>query len=342
MELTRREGEEGLEGGVGGGDAGRKPSWTKGASAAAVPSSSGKGAIAHDAQQGVGGVGTSGEGAGTSSSSGSGGGDGSTSTGRWSWGRSSLRGWPFGYRSSREDEAQARAVAEEEGQRARAEEEAARQAEMERRRNMGPLVANLIHWLLTRMQTAHPEEMAEQAPGENMDYLEGLAERLAEGGGEGAAGPFLMQQLLHIQSEILAEEEEQQQEDAGQDVEMISNEEEAEGMDVAEALAPAALGSPGADAGDAEAEAVQGLQPEQHSLQGWPVATQEDMRSQHLGAASAANVTTRLLAPGWKQSPRKRLKTQGGQQSPAALVLFSGAEGPQDPWPLSEYDVEFL
>eukprot|EP00967_Tisochrysis_lutea_P140207 scaffold255876_cov19-Tisochrysis_lutea.AAC.1 len=124
MELTRREGEEGLEGGVGGGDAGRKPSWTKGASAAAVPSSSGKGAIAHDAQQGVGGVGTSGEGAGTSSSSGSGGGDGSTSTGRWSWGRSSLRGWPFGYRSSREDEAQARAVAEEEGQRARAEEEA--------------------------------------------------------------------------------------------------------------------------------------------------------------------------------------------------------------------------
>eukprot|EP00983_Pelagomonas_calceolata_P047828 1140804-Pelagomonas_calceolata.AAC.2 len=41
--------------------------------------------------------------------------------------------------------------------------------------------------------------MAEQAPGENMDYLEGLAERLAEGGGEGAAGPFLMQQLLHIQ-----------------------------------------------------------------------------------------------------------------------------------------------
>eukprot|EP00967_Tisochrysis_lutea_P146694 scaffold277411_cov14-Tisochrysis_lutea.AAC.1 len=39
-----------------------------------------------------------------------------------------------------------------------------------------------------------------------------------------------------LASEILAEEEEQQQEDAGQDVEMISNEEEAEGMDVAEAL----------------------------------------------------------------------------------------------------------
>ncbi|KAF5837269.1 hypothetical protein DUNSADRAFT_4595 [Dunaliella salina] len=194
------------------------------------------------------------------------------------------------------------------------------------------------------MQAAHPE-MAEQAPGENMDYLEDLAGRLAEGGGDGdlPAGPFLMQQLLHVQSEILAEEEEQRQENAEQDAGMLSGAEEVEGMDVAEELEPAVLSSPGAEAGDAEAEAAQGMQPEQHSMQGWPIATQEVVRGHRRGAASDASVTTRLLAPGWtERSPSKRLKIQREQQSPAALVLFSAAEGSQDPWPMSEYDIEFL